>query len=99
MADPKAYPVPDRQRWNIMVQFLDGTQIVGASEEEVIDRWRGLGFWAVGRLPRGEFQARVAAYARVEYGAGLIGIGADTPPQQFLDALDAEGVVSIVRKG
>lgn len=99
MGEPKAYPVPDRPRWATMIQMMDGTQIVGTDDEDVLRRWRSLGMWSVGReMSRQAHQERVAAFARAIYGAVLIGIGRRTEPADFLDALAAEGIIQVIRK-
>lgn len=91
-----AYPAPSRQRWAVAVEFLDGTRIVGADDADVVDRWWRLGW---GDDPdRDEFKTVRAQRARAFYGAGLIGIGADTPDRLFLDALAAEGCLTVIRK-
>ena len=93
----RAYPVPDRQRWLVCVQHLDGTQMTGTSDADVLDRWRRL-HWASPEMDPGAFKDRIAGHARVIYGAGLIGIGAATDDGAFLDALAAEGVLTVSRK-
>ena len=95
----KPYPVPDRQRWTTCVQLLDGTQLHGNSALEILDRWRFVGFFALDHgITREMFQERTASYARATYNAALIGIGASTGPDDFLDALAAEGVITLSRK-
>jgi hypothetical protein len=96
--DERAYPVPDRPRWSVCVQFLDGTQLFGNSDDEIIERWMRVGFWAADEMGMPEFKTNVVGKAREVYCAALIGIGAHTPSDQYLNALAAEGIVQVIRK-
>lgn len=101
MTKPRPYPVPDRPRWTVCVQFLNGTQLFGNSDEEILERWLSIGMWAANDNPDynvAYLKRRYVNWARVQYSAGLIGIGPDTPADQFLDACAAEGLLSVSRK-
>lgn len=97
MGESKAYPAPTRVQWCVMIEHLNGTQIVGTSDEDVLERWRSL-HWASPTMTPEDFKERVAGFARVLYRVGLIGVGAATSDEAFLDALAAEGVIHLVRK-
>jgi len=45
-----------------------------------------------------DFRERVAGVARAVYSCGLIGVGAESDATTFLDALAAEGVITVIRK-
>lgn len=94
----RAYPAPDRHRWSVMIEHLDGSQVVGTSDADALDRWRRL-HWASPEMSAAEFKTKIASAARILYGCALIGIGPDTPDDQFLDALAAEGAIEVIRKG
>lgn len=93
----RAYPAPAIQRWAVMVQLRSGEQVVGTDDRDVLDRWRRLQ-WAAPSMDAATFKERILGYARVLYGAGLIGLDGETPDEQFLDALTAEGVLQVIRK-
>lgn len=91
-----AYPVPSRHAWRTAVEFHDGTRIEGTSDADVLERWARLQWTA--ECDTAELKRVVAERSRGFLGAVLIGIGADTPDNQFLDALAAEHVIYLMRK-
>ena len=96
----RAYPVPEKRWWMVQVEFLDGTIIDGASDFDVIDRWRRLASWTdpnATEFPE-QWLNRVFDRARQFYGAALIGIGAKSEPEHILDALAAEDCVILRRR-
>jgi hypothetical protein len=95
-----AYPVPDKRApWRVQVEFLDGTQINGMSDEDVVSRWRRMAAWfdeGAEKHPA-RWQQRVVAHARAVYGAELPLIGPSTPAEALLDALAAERCLMLRR--
>lgn len=90
------YPAPSKIRWIVGVQFLDGTFIGGADDSDVVDRWLRLSWSFEGS--RTQFKELMVVRCRVIYRAGLIGISGATPDDVFLDALSAEGCLTVIRK-
>lgn len=94
-----AYPVPTRHRWKVAIEFLDGTRIEGTDDRDVLVRWGRLLAWLDTRaLDVPWLKETTVERARGFYAALLIGIGADTPDDMFLDALAAERCLIVMRK-
>ena len=95
-----AYPAAKLRRWDVQVEFLDGTVIDATSDEDAIDRWRRIAAWTdptAETNPR-DWMERILGRSREVYGAALTMITPDTPPGSILDALAAEGCLYVRRK-
>jgi hypothetical protein len=80
-----------------MIELLDGTQIVGTSDADVIARWKGL-HWAAPEMTTDVFKQRILDWARTMYGCRLIGLNGTSLAEWFLDGLAAEGALTVIRK-
>jgi len=95
-----AYPAPFKKDWSVQVEFLDGTEISGMSDADVVERWRRVAAWTDPTAlddPAG-WVVKVLDRARVFYGADLDGLGGLTPPATLLDRLAASGVLILRRR-
>ncbi len=97
----KAYPVPVRKPWRVLLEFNDGQHLTGMDDTAVIDAWRRM-HWLT-PLPdfdddRAQFKTMLVAHARALYNEPLFGIGGETDDETFLDALSTAGAITVVRK-
>lgn len=95
------YPAPVRRLWHTMIEFNDGQQIVGVDDADVIDAWRRI-HWVLDDAEnnggRARFKGRILEHARALHGVRLAWITGNTPDDAYLDALDAEGCITLIRK-
>lgn len=100
MNKPK-YPVPIRPRWSTLIEFRDGQHIAGADDVCAVDAWRRMHWLTPVEDPahdREMFKQRILEHARGIYGAELPDVSGLTPDAEWLDALDAAGVITVIRK-
>lgn len=95
-----AYPAPERRKWDVQVEFFDGTVIDAASDEDALERWRRVAAWTdpTAEVDPIDWQERVIHRARVFHRARLDGITGKTPPAELLDALAEEDCLYLRRK-
>lgn len=95
-----AYPAPKRRRWEVQVEFLDGTTIDAMSDQDVIERWARVAAWSdpTAETDTAAWLDRVLERARVFYEAKLVGISGTAPPAVILDALAEENCLTLRRK-
>lgn len=94
------YPAPKHRFWRTQIEFLDGTVVDAADDEDAIARWRRLASWTdpTAEANPVDWMGRVLDRARVVYGCGLVGIQPNMPASRILDALAEEGVILLRRK-
>lgn len=96
----KKYPAPKVREWTVQVEFLDGTTIDAASDEDAVERWRRIAEWSdptVGSDPIG-WMDRVLDRARTFYRAGLENVRGGSTCTEILDALDDADCIVLRRK-
>lgn len=95
------YPAPKRRVWSVQVEFLDGTVIDAASDDDAIERWRRIASWSdeSALTDPVDWMDRVLARARVFYNAELLGITGHAPSSVILNALSDEKCIELRRKG
>lgn len=98
----KVYPLPIRPHWHTLIEFRDGQHITGPDDAMAVDAWRRMHWLAPqsdsASADRAAFKQRIIDHARVIYEVPLDGIDGDTPDTEWLDALDASGCLTVIRK-
>jgi hypothetical protein len=96
----EAMPAPELRKWEVQIEFFDGTVIDAASDDDAMDRWRRVAAWTdpTAETSPQDWQERVIHRARVFHGAKLEGLTGESKPADVLNALFEEDCLYLRRK-
>ena len=99
----KPYPVPIRPHWRTLVEFRDGQHITGADDACLVDAWRRI-HWLEPFddddvvADRARWKTRILEHATAIYGVDVSNVTGESTDTEWLDALDACGAITVIRK-
>lgn len=95
-----AYPAAEIRKWEVQIEFFDGTVIDAASDADAVERWRRVAAWTdpTAETNPTDWQERVIHRARVFHQAKLKGLSGTSTPTALLDALSDEDCLYLRRR-
>lgn len=96
----KVYEAPKRRRWEVQVEFMDGTVIDAASDADAMERWQRIASWwdETALTNKERWLKRVLDHARSHYAVSLPGIDEKSESVAIFDAMNNEGCLIVRRK-